>query len=301
MMNYFVLYERIQHSKKTEVVKIMKTGLVLEGGAMRGMYTAGVLDVFLENNINVDTAVGVSAGALFGVNYLSGQKGRVIRYNKRFNKDKNYMGLRPMLREGNIVSTKYAYDEVPRKLDPFDDEAFKNSCVPFYAVVTDIMNGEPKYIQIKSVFEQMDTLRASGSMPFVSKPVELDGRTYLDGAISDSIPFEWLSAQGCDKLIVILTRDAEYRKKPMPSLPIKLYSKKYPQLAAKLMNRHILYNRSSDLLKQWEKDGKAFVIRPSKPIEIGRIEKDPHKLQSVYELGVKDCKAYLEALKSYMT
>lgn len=301
MMNYFVLYERIQHSKKTEVVKIMKTGLVLEGGAMRGMYTAGVLDVFLENNINVDTAVGVSAGALFGVNYLSGQKGRVIRYNKRFNKDKNYMGLRPMLREGNIVSTKYAYDEVPRKLDPFDDEAFKNSCVPFYAVVTDIMNGEPKYIQIKSVFEQMDTLRASGSMPFVSKPVELDGRTYLDGAISDSIPFEWLSAQGCDKLIVILTRDAEYRKKPMPSLPIKLYSKKYPQLAAKLMNRHILYNRSSDLLKQWEKDGKAFVIRPSKPIEIGRIEKDPHKLQSVYELGVKDCKVYLEALKSYMT
>lgn len=300
MMNYFVLYERIQHSKKTEVVKIMKTGLVLEGGAMRGMYTAGVLDVFLENNINVDTAVGVSAGALFGVNYLSGQKGRVIRYNKRFNKDKNYMGLRPMLREGNIVSTKYAYDEVPRKLDPFDDEAFKNSCVPFYAVVTDIMNGEPKYIQIKSVFEQMDTLRASGSMPFVSKPVELDGRTYLDGAISDSIPFEWLSAQGCDKLIVILTRDAEYRKKPMPSLPIKLYSKKYPQLAAKLMNRHVLYNRSSDLLKQWEKDGKAFVIQPSKPIEIGRIEKDPHKLQSVYELGVKDCKVYLEALKSYM-
>lgn len=116
----------------------MKIGLVLEGGAMRGMFTAGVLDTFLDNDIKMDSVVGVSAGALFGVNYLSGQKGRVIRYNKKFNKDKNYMGLRPLLREGNIVSTKYAYEDVPKTLDPFDDEAYKKSKVPFYAVVTNV-------------------------------------------------------------------------------------------------------------------------------------------------------------------
>ena len=122
----------------------MKTGLVLEGGAMRGMYTAGVLDVMLQKGIKVDCVVGVSAGALFGVNFLSGQKGRVIRYNKRFNSDKNYIGFRPLLREGNIVSTKYAYEDVPRRLDPFDDKAYKESGVPFYAVVTNMENGMPE-------------------------------------------------------------------------------------------------------------------------------------------------------------
>ena len=154
----------------------MKTGLVLEGGAMRGRYTAGVLDVFLDNEIHMDSVVGVSAGALFGVNYLSGQKGRLIRYNMRCNPDKNYMGLRPLLREGNIVDTEYAYDKVPHELDPFDDEAFQRSGVPFYAVITNVHTGEPEYVQIKSAFAQMDTLRASGSMPFVSHPVSINGQ-----------------------------------------------------------------------------------------------------------------------------
>lgn len=278
----------------------MKTGLVLEGGAMRGMFTAGVLDVFLENNITVDCVVGVSAGALFGVNYLSGQNGRVIRYNKRFNSDKDYMGIRPLLREGNIFSTEYAYDRVPRRLDPFDDEAFKKSGVPFYAVTTDVESGEPWYVRINSVFEQMDTLRASGSMPFVSKPVEIDGRKYLDGGISDSIPFEWLSEQGCDKLIVILTRDMEYRKKQMNKALIKTYGLKYPKVAEMLLTRHTLYNKSVELLKGWEAAGKAFVIRPSKTIDIGRIEKNPEKLQSVYDLGRSDGKAVLGALGEYL-
>ena len=278
----------------------MKVGLVLEGGAMRGMYTAGVLDVFLEKCISVDAVVGVSAGALFGVNYLSRQKGRVIRYNKRFNSDKNYMGLRPLLREGNIVSTKYAYEEVPRKLDPFDDESYKKSGIPFYAVVTDIETGEPEYIQVYSAFEQMDVLRASGSMPFVSKPVLYNNKMYLDGGISDSIPFQWLSSQGYDKLIVILTRDMEYRKKPMSSSLIKLFYKKQPQLSEKLLKRHDVYNKSVELLKQWENEGKVFVIRPSKPIEIGRIETNPDKLQEVYDLGLKDATESLLELQKYI-
>ena len=279
----------------------MKVGLVLEGGAMRGMYTAGVLDVFLEKCISFDAVVGVSAGALFGVNYLSRQKGRVIRYNKRFNSDKNYMGLRPLLREGNIVSTKYAYEEVPRKLDPFDDESYKKSGIPFYAVVTNIETGKPEYIQVYSAFEQMDVLRASGSMPFVSKPVLYNNKMYLDGGISDSIPFQWLSSQGYDKLIVILTRDMEYRKKPMSSSLIKLFYKKQPLLSEKLLKRHDVYNKSVELLKQWENEGKVFVIRPSKPIEIGRIETNPDKLQEVYDLGLKDATESLLELQKYIS
>lgn len=146
----------------------MKVGLVLEGGAMRGMYTAGVLDVFLENGIEFDGIIGVSAGAIFGVNFLSKQKGRVIRYNKRFNRDKNYLGLRPLIKTGNIVDTELAYNKVPRELDIFDDTTYMASKVPFYAVVTNIETGQAEYKQVTSVFEQMDTLRASASMPFVS-------------------------------------------------------------------------------------------------------------------------------------
>ena len=278
----------------------MKTGLVLEGGAMRGMYTAGVLDTFLEGGIRVDAVVGVSAGALFGVNYLSGQKGRVIRYNKRFNGDKAYMGLRPLLREGNLISTHYAYERVPRELDPFDDRAFQASGVPFYAVVTNTATGEPEYMRIQSAFAQMDTLRASGSMPFVSRPVKIGNREYLDGGIGDSIPFQWMHSQGYDKLVVVLTQDKAYRKGPMPRLPLKLLQRSYPQIARQLLHRHETYNNALDILTQWEKAGKAYVIRPSEPIHIHRTERDPGKLQQVYDLGVKDCRKHLPQLRQYL-
>lgn len=278
----------------------MKIGLVLEGGAMRGMYTAGVLDTFMDNNIRFEKIVGTSAGALFGVNFLSNQKGRAIRYNKRFNHDKNYMGLLPLLKEGNIVSTKYAYDAVPRKLDVFDDETYKKSEIPFYAVITDIENGLPEYVQIKSVFEQMDTLRASGSMPFVSKPVNIDGKFYLDGSIADSIPYNWLLSKGCDKVVVILTRDKNYRKKPTSEKITRLFYNKYPYLANRILKRHEDYNQSVKKLEELENDGRAFVIRPSKPIKIKRVEADPDKLQEVYDFGVNDCKALLSNLMEYM-
>ncbi len=278
----------------------MKIGLVLEGGAMRGMYTAGVLDIFMQNHVQADGIVGVSAGALFGVNYLSGQIGRVIRYNKRFNRDKNYLGLRPLLREGNIVSTKYAYEDVPRELDVFDDETFRSSHVPFYAVVTNMESGEAEYIQIKSVLGQMDSLRASGSMPFVSKPVEIEGKLYLDGAVADSIPFEWMSAQGYDKLIVVLTKDADYRKKSMPKTLSSLMYRKYPRFKEQLLKRHSVYNASIEILRNWEKNGRAFVIRPSEKINIGRIEKNPDKLQAVYDLGIQDAKGRLAHLQEYL-
>lgn len=278
-----------------------KCGLVLEGGAMRGMYTAAILDCFLEQGIHMDEIIGVSAGALFGVNFLSGQKGRVIRYNKRFNTDKNYMGLRPLLREGNIVSTQYAYRTVPFELDPFDNAAYRRSGVPFFAVMTELRSGKPEYVQIHDVFLQMDVLRASGSLPFVSKPVRIYGKEYLDGGITDSIPFRFLSeTRGCEKLVVVLTRDPGYRKKPMSPLLLRLYARKYPKLADCLARRHIVYNESVETLLRWEREGRAFLIRPSEPITIRRIETDPEKLQAVYELGLRDAEKYLPALRAYL-
>lgn len=277
----------------------MGFGLVLEGGAMRGMFTAGVLDVFMEEGIMADGVVGVSAGALFGVNYLSGQKGRVIRYNKRFNADRNYIGLRPLLQEGSIVSIQYAYHQVPHHLDPFDDEQFQKSGIPFYAVVTNIRTGQPEYIRIQSGFTQMDVLRASGSMPFVSRPVVIGNEEYLDGGISDSIPFRWMADQGYDKLVVVLTRDITYRKKPA-NAAYNLYRSRYPHFAELLKNRYLRYNACLEELAQWESEGKAFVIRPSCPITLATMERDPEKLQQVYDLGTRDAREALPGLDRYL-
>ncbi len=279
----------------------MKVGLVLEGGAMRGMYTAGVLDVLMENAISPDGIIGVSAGALFGVNLLSGQEGRVIRYSKRFNHDKNYMGILPLLKERNIVSTRYAYDEVPRKLDVFDDGTFQRAAktTPFYAVLSQVENGHPYYVRIRSVFDQMDVLRASASMPFVSKPVRIGNLHYLDGGVTDSIPFRWMAGNGYDRLIVVLTRDQSYRKKPMSPALIHAFYKKSPELEKRLKNRHEAYNESADTLREWEEDRRAFVIRPSRPLSISRTETDPSRLQAVYEIGLADAEAQMDALRAY--
>lgn len=278
----------------------MKIGLVLEGGAMRGMYTAGVLDVFLDEKFQADGVMGVSAGVLFGVNYLSQQRGRTIRYNKQFNGDKRYMGMYSLFTTGNIVNEKFAYYTVPCELDVFDDETFMKSGVPFYAVVTNMLNGKPEYIRIDSVFKQMEVLRASSSMPLVSKPVYLDGVPYLDGGIADSIPYEKMMEMGYDKIVVILTRDFSYRKKPSLNVPSALRYHRYPEFRETLEHRYESYNASVAHLRWLEKQGKVFVIRPSSPIGIKRIEKDGDKLQEVYELGLKDGKQAMTALKEYI-
>jgi len=277
-------------------------GLVLEGGAMRGMYTAGVLDTLMELGIESDYVVGVSAGALFGVNYLSDQKGRAIRYNKKYNSVKGYMGLIPLIKERSIFNIDFAYNQVPRVLDPFDDETFKKSRTEFYAVITNMRTGDAEYVKIDSVFDQMDTLRASGSMPLVSRPVKLGADLYLDGAVADSIPYEWMAGKLGDKakIVVVLTRDIDYVKKPLNRIFVDYYKKKYPEFAKKVSNRHNMYNQQIECLKEWEKDGRAFVIRPSEPIKIDRIEKDPDKLQMVYDLGVKDMMSRLSELVEYL-
>lgn len=278
----------------------MKTCLVLEGGAMRGMYTAGALDVFYNAGIRFDGIIGVSAGALFGVNFLSGQPGRVIRYNKRFNSDRHYMGVLPLLKTGNIVDTEYAYDLVPHQLDVFDDAAFIASDVPFWAVVTDMDSGAAEYLRVWSVFEQMDVLRASGSMPFVSQLVKLDGKRYLDGGVADAIPFRAAEALGFERVAVILTRDIHYVKKPMDPRVIHAWYKHVPAFEEKLKTRHNDYNTAVRDLLNWEQQGKAWVLRPSAPIEIGRLERKPEKLQAVYDEGSGDARAALPSLTAWL-
>lgn len=278
----------------------MKIGLLLEGGAMRGMYTAGVLDVLLDNGIEFNGIVGVSAGVLFGVNYLSKQRGRVIRYNKKFLKDKRYMGMYSLLTTGNIVNKEFSFYEVPYKLDIFDDDEYKKSNTDFYATVTNVESGKAEYIKVDSVFDQMEVLRATSAMPFVSKMVELDGKNYLDGGISDSIPIEKCKELGYDKIVVVLTRPFEYRKKKPNEMIAKLAYRKYPNLVNAINTRYQNYNNSVSKIIDMEKQKEIFVIRPSKYVNIKRIEKNEDKLQEMYELGIEDCKNIIKDLKEYL-
>ena len=195
----------------------MKKGLVLEGGAMRGLFTAGVLDVMLEHNIEFDGAVGVSAGACFGCNYKSKQIGRTLRYNKRFAKDKRYCSLYSLLTTGDLYGADFCYHEIPEKLDVFDEETYENNPMEFYVVCTDAETGEPVYHRIDTGNEEnLEWIRASASMPVVSRAVEIGGKKLLDGGISDSIPLDWFTSIGYDRNVVVLTRPADYVKEPLP-------------------------------------------------------------------------------------
>ena len=279
----------------------MKTGLVLEGGAMRGMYTAGVLDVMMENQIEVDGTIGVSAGAVFGCNYKSRQIGRVIRYNKKYCNDPRFGGLRSYLKTGDIFDIDFCYYEIPQVLDPFDEEAYEANPMEFYVVCTDVKTGEPVYHKcVTAVNEDLDWMRASASMPFVTNVVKVDGMELLDGGISDSIPVRWFRSIGYKKNIVILTRDEQYRKKPQYSLPfLSPMIRKYPAVIEAMRKRHRMYNRELDYIRRLEEAGWALVIRPSSPIEISKTEKDTRKLEEVYQLGRKDGLAYLDRIKAF--
>ena len=278
----------------------MSVGLVLEGGGLRGIYTVGVLDIFMDNNINVDGILGVSAGALFGVNYPSGQRGRGLRYNLEYAKDPRYMGFRNLITTGNIVGKEFAYYDIPFNRDVFDEEAFEKSGMDFYAVVTNVETGKAEYIKIDNVFEQMEAFVATSSMPLVSKLVEIDGKKYLDGGCADSIPVKKCMEMGYDKVVVILTRPLEYRKKKEKGWLNALAYRKYPEFVKTLNNRPDDYNKAVEDIIDLEKQGKVFVIRPSKTIPIKRIEHDTEVIQSMYDLGVEDGKAQIAGLMGYL-
>ena len=278
-----------------------KTALVLEGGAMRGMYSAAVLDVLMDEGIKVDAIYATSAGVLFGVNYISGQRGRAIRYNKRFSRDKRYMGIYSLVTSGNIINKDFAFYEVPFMLDVFDDEVYMNSDVKMVATVTNVHSGGVEYIEVKSVLKQMEVLRAASAMPFVSQMVELDGQLYLDGGLSDSIPLKKCQADGYERIIVVETRPKGYRKSKSSSLPAKLFYSKYPNLVETINNRYLAYNDILQEIDDLDARGEIVLVQPSKELHLGRIESDPERLQEMYDLGIGDAKALLPRIKEFLS
>lgn len=279
----------------------MKIGLLLEGGAMRGLYSAGLLDVLLDMDLPVTEIVSVSAGALFGVNYPSKQQGRAIRYSARYAIEPRFMGMAQLVRTGNIVSKDFAYYEVPFHLDPFDQETFASSGINFYATVTNVATGEAEHHLITNVFDQMEVLRASSAMPLLSKIVEIDGQGYLDGGIADPIPLNKLLSLDVDKVIAILTRPADYRKKVSSSVVYQRVYRAYPEFVTAWKKRAQKYNDTLDQLSHLEGQGKAFVFRPSKNLHLARLEKDPNKLRAMYSLGVEDASSHRTQLMTYLS
>lgn len=280
----------------------MNYGLVLEGGAMRGLFSAGVIDVLMEHNIEFDSIVGVSAGAAFGCNYKSKQIGRVIRYNMRYADDKRFCSVSSLIKTGDMFGAKFCYDTIPNELDVFDKETYENNPVKFYAVCTDTETGEPVYPLLEKADElSFRWIRASASMPLVSKPVLIEDRHYIDGGITDSIPLEFMIKNGCERNVVVLTQPRDYTKEKASMLPLmKLSLRKYPETFEAIKRRHIMYNRARELVFEEERSGSALIICPDEKLPIGRIEHDPEVMKKVYDLGRKTADSKLEELKVFL-
>ena len=277
-------------------------GLVLEGGALRGLFTAGVLDVLMENNIEIDGIVGTSAGALFGVNYFSNQKWRVIRYNKKYCGDKRYMSIKSLILTGNYINKEFAFYKVSKELDPFDNEEFIKNKKDFYAVVTNVETGRAEYMKIISPMDDLEILRASSAIPLASKMININNKKYLDGGISDSIPIHY-NKNKYKKNIVVLTQPLEYRKKELPKSKLRLIKikfRKYPNLVETMINRHKEYNKVIEDIIEMERKKEIFVIRPPKKINIKLSENNQEKIEEIYNLGVKTGKKIINNLKKYL-
>ncbi|MBQ7424132.1 MAG: patatin family protein [Prevotella sp.] len=279
----------------------MKKGLVLEGGAMRGLWSAGVIDVMMEHGIKPDGLIGVSAGAAFGCNYKSRQSGRAIRYNMRFARDPRYSGIRSLLTTGDYFNAQFGYHVVPRQYDIFDTEAYNRNPMEFVVVCTDVETGLPVYKSLNHIEEESyDWIRASASMPAVSKVVELDGIKLLDGGVSDSIPLEYFERQGYDRNVVVLTQPLGFRKTPNRLMPImRLALRKYPHMIRAMAERHHMYNYELDYVAEAERKGRCLVIRPDAKIPIGHISHDPDEMHHVYQLGRQIGERYLDKIQKF--
>ena len=279
-----------------------KIGIVLEGGAMRGMFTAGVLDILMENKITFDGAIGVSAGAVFGCNLKSGQIGRAIRYNLHFSGDWRYCSMRSLLKTGDIFGADFCYRELPFALDIFDTDAIRRNPMDFYVVATDVETGKAGYRRI-TTGEGADMLwfRASASMPLVSRPVRIRDRYFLDGGIADPIPLHAFEMLGYPKNVAVLTQPDSYRKQKIKNLPvIKAALRKYPAFIAKIEDRHFRYNAQTEYVRQREAEGAVFAIRPDYPLQIGSTERDPRELLRVYLHGREVMRRELPGLLNFI-
>ncbi len=280
----------------------MRRGLVLEGGAMRGMFTAGILDVFLENGIEFDGTVGVSAGAVFGCNYKSRQVGRTIRYNTKYCRDKRYHSLRNLIATGDLYGADFCYREIPEKLDIFDVKTYQENPMVFYVVCTDAETGAPIYRRCdKGTGEDLVWMRGSASLPLVSRPVLAEDRFLLDGGMSDSIPLRFMQGVGYDKNVVILTRPRGYVKKKLKgALAFRLALRHFPGLWEAMKSRHTMYNAQVAYVEEEEKRGNVFVLRPPHALKVGKTERSPQRLFAAYYTGRQTAEENLDALQAFL-
>ena len=278
----------------------MKIGLVLEGGGMRGIYTAGVLDVFDEAGLRFDGVIGVSAGAVHGCSFLSGQRGRSIRYFCKYCLDRRFMSAFSLLTTGNAVGERLCYHDIPERLDPFDYAAFDRCGVPFYVGVTNVESGGAEYLRVTDMRAQIDCLRASASMPYVSRIVSWQGKKYLDGGIADSVPLVAFENMGYEKNVVVLTRDVAYRR-ASDNLPLlNLRYCRYPRFIRTLKRRPQLCAAEDAYIASAAEQGRAFVVRPSRAVTVGRLERDAARLRALYELGAQDARENLDELRTFL-
>lgn len=284
-------------------VFVKDVALVLEGGGMRGAYSAGVLDALYDEGIKFGAYAGTSAGATHLCNYLSEQRDRNFRLDTIHSQDKRYMSLGNWLRTGNYFDLKFCYHTVPEKIDPFDFETFaKNAAeTPFYAAASNVETGKPEYLIVRDLRTDMDAIRSSSSLALASSMVHYQGKKMFDGNTADSIPFEFMDSIGYKKQVVITARPLGYTKSPNSLLPVyKLVYRNYPKFVEAVGNRHIRYNKCLKTLAAWEKEGRSFVFRPSVNMKIGRVEKDASKITALYALGLKDAKANMDQLKKFL-
>lgn len=281
----------------------MKKGLVLEGGAMRGMFTCGVIDVLMENKIEFDGLSGISAGAIFGCNYKSKQIGRGVRYNKAWGRDPRYFGIRSLILTGDLYGYDFCYHKIIDELDPIDKKEYKENPMDFFIGASDIEKGVIRYFNSREVDkETIEWIRASASMPLVSNIVEVDGYKLLDGGMVDSIPYGIMIENGYEKNVIVLTQPRNFVKKKASLIPIiKLRYHKYPKVVEMMANRHIMYNKQLEEIRQLEKENKVYVIAPNEPLSIKRTENDPEKLEQIYQEGRKVAKEKLNEVKAFLS
>lgn len=280
---------------------MIEAGLVVEGGGMRGVYTAGVLDYFMEKNLYFDDCYGVSAGACHISSYISKQIGRSMKVTLDYINDKRYCSINSLIKTGDMFGVEMLYDLIPNKLELYDYDTFNKFKGNFYSVVTNCNTGKAEYMKIKDMKKDIIAVRASSSLPLLSRVVEINGEKYLDGGITDSIPIKKSIEDNHRKNVVILTRDKTYRKKKSSFSPIfKLKYRKYPNLVNAIENRYKMYNNTLDFIEEKVKTGEVFVIQPKEPVHISRVEKDKTKLKELYDKGYNDAKECYEDLIKFI-
>lgn len=276
-------------------------GIIFEGGGMRGAYTAGIIDALLEHDMNFEYCYGISSGATHATTYLSKQRGRAIQIVTDYIKDKRYFSIKNLIKTGNLFNVDFIYDTIPHELNPYDYETAKNNPAKFFVGVINMETSKGEFLRVNDIEEEYMKVCASMSLPLIANMVEIDGQRYLDGGISDSLPIQRSINDGNKKSVLVLTQDATYRKKLDKILPlVAIKYRKFPGFVHMVKTRHIRYNASLDQIAEEEKAGRAFVLRPKKPVKIGRLELNRKKMLALYREGYEDGIEAMPRLKAFL-